>query len=400
MGESLKPVSRVFTKNDGVPMKVLLVGAGNSIHLQRWANALVQAGLQVACATVHRPLPQGWDGRVALHLLKPHGGAGYALAGPALRRLIYGGGFDLVHAHYATGYGLLATLAGARPRLVSVWGSDVDEFPDISPVHRWLLRRILQQANALAATSQALVRRVQQLLLRPPPIFVTPFGVDTAAFAPVSGDGLQVTGSVHALFIGTSKGLATVYGIDILLRAFALLPEHAPDGRPLRLRLLGTGPQAADYQALSATLGLQHRVEFAGNIAHALMPAALQQLDIYVAPSRQESFGVSVLEASACAKAVVASRVGGLPEVVQHGVTGLLVPPGDVPALAAALLQLVQDAPLRAALGAAGRRMVQERYGWEACVSTMVAVYRQLLAAPAAPAAPAAGAGAAASTRR
>ena len=364
-----------------LPVKVLLVGAGNSIHLQRWANALVQAGLHVACATVHTPLPEGWDTRVALQRLKPHGGAGYALAVPALRRLIRHGGFDLVHAHYATGYGLLATLAGARPRLVSVWGSDVDEFPELSPLHAWLLRRILMQADALAATSQALVRRVQKLVPRVPPLYVTPFGVDTAAFAPAVVTGSDELLHGRPLLIGTSKGLAATYGIDILLRAFALLPACAPDGRPLGLRLLGTGPQAAAYQDLSATLGLQQRVEFAGGITHAEMPAALQQLDIFVAPSRQESFGVSVLEASACAKPVVASRVGGLPEVVQHGVTGLLVPPNDVPALAAALKQLVQDAPLRAALGAAGRLMVEERYRWDACVDTMVAAYREIIAA-------------------
>lgn len=362
-------------------MKVLLVGAGNSIHLQRWANALVQAGLHVACATVHQPLLLGWDTRVALQLLKPHGGAGYALAVPALRRLMRSGGFDLVHAHYATGYGLLATLAGARPRLVSVWGSDVDEFPDQSPLHAWLLRRILMQADALAATSQALVRRVQQLVPRAPPLYVTPFGVDVTAFAPADQAGSDEPLHQPPLLIGTSKGLATTYGIDILLRAFAQLPARTPDGRALHLRLLGSGPQATAYQRLSATLGVQHRVEFAGRIHHAEMPAALQQLDIFVAPSRQESFGVSVLEASACAKPVVASRVGGLPEVVQHGVTGLLVPPNDVPALAAALKQLVQDAPLRAALGAAGRLMVEERYRWDACVGTMLAAYREIIAA-------------------
>ncbi len=360
-------------------MKVLLVGAGNSIHLQRWANALVQAGLDVACATVHAPLPQGWDGHVALHLLRPQGGAGYALAVPALRRLVRSGGFDLVHAHYATGYGLLATLAGCRPRLVSVWGSDVDEFPKKSPLHAWLLRRILTQADALAATSHALVRRVEQLLQQsvpqPPRLFITPFGVDTAAFAPRPAWAGE--GGPHFV-IGTSKALAHTYGIDILLRAFAQLPTHAPDGRPLRLCLLATGPQAAEYQALSRSLGLQDRTEFVGGIAHADMPRALQGLAVFVAPSRQESFGVSVLEASACQVPVIGSLVGGLPEVVQHGVSGLLVPPGDVQALAAAMLQLVQDPALRLAMGAAGRRLVQDHYVWDVCVSTMLAVYQQV----------------------
>lgn len=369
------------------PLRLLLVGAGNSIHLQRWANGLVQAGCSVACATVHAPLPQGWDQRVRLHPLQPHGAAGYLLAAPALRRLVRQlrreGGLHLTHVHYATGYGTLAALAGCRPRLLSVWGSDVDEFPDRSPLHAAFLRHTLMQADALAATSQALVRRVQQLLPRPPRLFVTPFGVDTQQFAPLpltlSAGATPGALAARPLVIGTSKSLAPTYGIDVLLHAFAQLPAHAPDGRPLHLRLLSGGPDAAAYQALCAQLGLQARVEFVGGLPHAEMPQALRQLDIFVAPSRQESFGVAVLEASACQLPVVASDVGGLPEVVQQGHTGWLVPPGDVRALAAALLQLVQSPALRQALGRAGRQMVLARYDWPVCVATMQRAYAALL---------------------
>ncbi len=363
-------------------MKVLLVGAGNSIHLQRWANGLVHAGCDVACATVHASLPEGWDPRVALHTLWPRGGAGYLLALPALRRLARQGRFDLVHAHYATGYGFMATLAAARPLLVSVWGSDVDDFPKRSPMHAGFLRGVLSRADALAATSRALERRVQEIMAQPVPVFITPFGVDVQAFVPPAGG----VGDPERLLIGSSKGLASTYGIDTLLRAFAALPERAPDGRPLHLRLLGDGPQAGAYRALADGLGLQQRVQFVGAIAHDQMPQALQSLDIFVAPSRRESFGVSVLEASACERPVVASDVGGLPEVVQHGVTGLLVPANDVPALTAALQRLVNDPPLRRAMGAAGRRMVVERFAWDRCVGTMLSVYEQVLRRPGLPA--------------
>jgi L-malate glycosyltransferase len=357
-------------------MKVLLVGAGNSIHLQRWANGLVQAGCDVACATVHAPLPQGWDARVALHLLRPQGGAGYVLAALALRRLA--SGCALVHAHYATGYGFMAALAlvGAKqPLLVSVWGSDVVEFPHRSPVHAALLRWVLRRASALAATSQSLVRGVQALLGQPVQVYVTPFGVDTEVFVPPA----PCATNTQPCVIGSSKSLAGTYGIDVLLRAFATLPTHAPDGRPLQLCLLASGPQEAEYRAMADALGLHSRVAFMGGVLHAAMPQALQRFDVFVAPSRQESFGVSALEASACALPVVASHVGGLPEVVRHGVTGLLVPPGDVPALAAALLQLVQDPALGRNMGGAGRRWVLEQFAWPASVRTMLAVYRQVL---------------------
>ena len=142
------------------------------------------------------------------------------------------------------------------------------------------------------------------------------------------------------------------------------------------------GPQAAEYKHLAVALGLhQGRVHFYGGLPHAQMPQALNGLDVFVAPSRRESFGVSVLEASACALPVVASAVGGLPEVVQHGVTGLLVPPGDVSALAAALATLADDPALRLSMGRAGRQMVQARYAWPFCVQQMLAAYDQVLAA-------------------
>jgi len=363
---------------------VLLVGAGNSIHLQRWANALAQAGLRLHVATVHPPLPTGWLPAVTLHLLRPHGAAGYVGAVPALRRLVHQQRIDLVHAHYATGYGVLATLAGYRPRLVSVWGSDVDDFPDKSMLHAALLRRVLRSADALAATSQALVGRVHTLLPQRPAgqqLHLTPFGVDTEQFQP----GVAPRRDAAQVVIGSSKGLAATYGIDVLLRAFAQLPAVNRHGQALQLRLLADGPQASEYQQLAAALGLQGRVQFDGGLPHAQMPQALSALDVFVAPSRQESFGVSVLEASACAVPVVASAVGGLPEVVEHGVTGLLVPPGNVAALAAALATLADDPALRLAMGRAGRQLVQARYAWPFCVEQMMAAYDQVLAAPGRP---------------
>ena len=363
---------------------VLLVGAANSIHLQRWSNALARAGLRLHVATLHTALATGWLPEVTLHRLRPSGAVGYIGAVPALRRLLHAQRFDLVHAHYATGYGVLATLANSRPRLVSVWGSDVDDFPDKSMLHAALLRRVLRSADALAATSQALARRVHQLLpLRPPAqqLHLTPFGVDTERFAPAVAS--RPVGA--QLVIGSSKGLADTYGIDVLLRAYAQLPQVNRHGQALQLRLLADGPQAAEYRQLADVLGLQGRVHFGGGLPHAHMPAALNELDVFVAPSRRESFGVSVLEASACALPVVASAVGGLPEVVQHGVTGLLVPPGSVAALAAALTTLADDAALRRSMGRAGRQMVQAHYAWPSCVAQMLAVYDQVLAAPVRP---------------
>jgi glycosyltransferase involved in cell wall biosynthesis len=358
-------------------MKVMLLGAGSVIHTQRWANGLVQTGVQVLCVSQHDFLPGGWDEHVECVRLARSGNAGYFLNARAVRRLFVERGCALLNAHYASGYGVLATRAGVRPRLVSVWGSDVYDFPRTSPLHRALLRRVLGSADALASTSLAMAREVEQLLgAARRPIAITPFGVDVGRFGPrepAAGD------AAAPVVVGIVKTLAPKYGIDTLLRAFARLePRH--DG--LRLRIVGDGPDRAALQALAVQLGIGARCEFVGAVAHADVPVQLRGLDIFAAASRldSESFGVAVIEASACALPVVVTRVGGLPEVVSEGETGLIVERDDVAALAAALQRLVDDGHLREHLGRNGRTWVAQRYEWRACVERMVQTYRDVLA--------------------
>ena len=126
-------------------------------------------------------------------------------------------------------------------------------------------------------------------------------------------------------------------------------------------------------------LGIDHRTEFVGASPHDEVPSWLNRLDIYVAPSRlSESFGVAVIEASACGLPVIVSDVGGLPEVVRDGETGLVVPRENVPALQAALRRLLLDPALRQRLGRNGRAHVAREYEWGHCVDLMERVYASL----------------------
>jgi glycosyltransferase involved in cell wall biosynthesis len=356
----------------------MLLGAGSVIHTQRWANGLAQAGVHLLCVSQHDFLPNGWDARVERVRLNHAGRSGYFLNAAAVRRLFAERGCALLNAHYASGYGVLATRAGVRPRLVSAWGSDVYDFPRTSPLHRALLRRVLTSADALASTSVAMAAQVERVLdTSKRPISITPFGVDVEAFAPRSR-----AEPAADLVVGTVKTLAPKYGIDTLLQAFAhLTPPRG--GRALRLRIVGDGPDRAALQALAVRLGIAGRCDFVGAVAHADVPAQLRGFDIFVAASRldSESFGVAVIEASACALPVVVTRVGGLPEVVREGETGLIVERDDVAALAGAIQRLVDDAALREAFGRSGRAWVSRRYEWRGCVERMLQVYRDVLAA-------------------
>src|SRR5262249_2670387 len=117
--------------------------------------------------------------------------------------------------------------------------------------------------------------------------------------------------------------------------------------------------------------GLDSRVELLPAVPHSQVPEVLSRIDIFVVPSLSESFGVAAVEASACGLPVVASRVGGLPEVVVDGETGLLVPPSDSPALANALDRLIGSEELRVRFGRNGRAFVEQLYSWDRCVDVL-----------------------------
>lgn len=189
-----------------------------------------------------------------------------------------------------------------------------------------------------------------------------------AEFAPV---GLRPGG----LIIGIVAQLIPRKGHRHLLAALPALVAAHPG---LQVLVFGQGPLEAELRADVAARGLAAVVHFAG-FRHDL-PRWLGGLDLLVHPAEMEGLGVSLLQASAAAVPIVTCRAGGLPEAVQEGVTGLLVPPADVPALGAAVGRLLADGPLRRQLGAAGRARVLAEFSIDGMVEGNLAIYRQVLA--------------------
>ncbi len=362
-------------------MKIAMLSGANSIHTLRWANGLNTAGHEVHVISQHRARETFAPG-VKLHHFPCGGILGYFIMAAGVRRLLNNLHPDIVNAHYASGYATTARLVSYRPWLLSVWGSDVYDFPTKSPLHRALVRGNLRAADAVASTSHCMAKVTHALAPTLGQIAITPFGVDMEAYA----DAVPMPRAQPGRWVvGTVKTMADKYGIDTLIQAFALLlaslqasdPEMA---RQLHLRLVGDGPQMPALKQLAAQLGVADRIQFVGHVNHAQVPHELAQLDVYVALSRQESFGVAVIEAGAAARPVVVSDAGGLPEVVLDGVTGLVVPRENPQAAADAIECLLCDADLRQRMGAAARRHVAQHYSWDACVETMLKVYERLVA--------------------
>lgn len=279
---------------------------------------------------------------------------------------------DLVNVHYPTdSFALLADLAGKLevPLVVSAHGSDL--LP-ASVSGGAGLHRLLARASDVVVPSNAF--RCSVLDLYP--------AIGHKISCIYNGyDSRELSLPPSAIKLGPRIGSLVVCiaahihkkGIDVLLRAL-----HQVADADLRLRVIGDGELRSELQQLSEKLGLTGRVTFVGSKDRLGIFQELRDCDVLVLPSRHpsESFGLAALEAMACGKPVVASHVGGLPELVEHDVTGFLVPPEDSSALAIALERLHGDRQLRLRLGDAARNRAR-RFTVESTAEQYEALFAQ-----------------------
>ena len=240
-------------------------------------------------------------------------------------------------------------------------------------------RRIAVACDQVIATCNDEAAELAAMGVSPWQISVVPCGVDVEAFTPDGPADVftgRRSGRARLLTIGR---LVERKGVGTVIAALAELPEAelVVAGGP------DPGQLAADpgYQALRAAArrhGVADRVVFTGSVTRADMPALIRSADAVVCVPWYEPFGIVPLEAMACGVPVVASAVGGLADTVVDRVTGWLIPPRDPAALAGALRALLADPAQRAAMGAAGRDRVEQRYAWPRVAAQTEAVYQRL----------------------
>jgi glycosyltransferase involved in cell wall biosynthesis/predicted LPLAT superfamily acyltransferase len=179
----------------------------------------------------------------------------------------------------------------------------------------------------------------------------------------------------NTLVILCAARLDAKKGLKTLIEAFSEIARTRPS---IQLVLAGDGDQRQELEELAGDLGLTARIEFAGWLTHGLFLTRLGAADVFVLPSLSEGMPVSVMEAMDAGKAIVATRVGGIPELVQHGVEGLLVEPGDAAALATALSAVLDDENLRGRLALAAKlKILAQGFGPEVAAMDMRAIYTQ-----------------------
>lgn len=366
-------------------MKLLLLSDPNSVHTIKWAKSLAKNNIDIIIFGLGDFTVNDYDG-ISNIQVKTLGGTvtrdegafaklKYLKALPVVKQIIKEFKPDIVHAHYATSYALVGALSGFNPFIVSVWGSDVFSFPLKSPIHKMMLKYNLKKADKVLSTSHVMAKETK--LYTNKDIEVTPFGIDMQQFRPMVVESLF---DKDDIVIGTVKTLEEKYGIEYLIKAFKIVSDKYQEV-PLKLLIVGGGSLEVSLKSLVKELDIENKTVFTGKVPFSDVPKYHNMLSVSVSVSvsNSESFGVAIIEASSCSKPVVVSNVGGLPEVVEDGVSGFVVPPRDPQKTAEAIEKLVLDESLRKQIGQNGRERVKRLYNWDDNVKQMIKVYKELI---------------------
>lgn len=346
------------------------------------ARGLTAVGAELLFVSLHESTAPNWVSELPgiKHVsLGAEGRQHYPLAMIKLATLLRREKVTILHIHLfdAGIVGLLAgQLAGVPLRFIARHHLDENWLLGTRwhiALDQWMARR----ADCVVVPSLAVRQHMlERETLSDAKIEIIPHGFDLSAMTATAEDAQRVRqefGLANGFVLGCVGRFFKNKGHRYLFEAVrSLLPEH-PD---LRILLLGAGDRAL-IEELIVEFGLQQQVVFAGYRKDVV--ACMKAMDLLVHPSLSESFGQVLVEAMSVATPVIATTVGGVPEIVSHGETGWLVPPKDATALAAAIRQLRADPQRRAQLGLAGQRSVREKFTAEQMVSRHLEMYRRHL---------------------
>lgn len=292
---------------------------------------------------------------------------------------------DVIHAHWAIPTGPAAVVAARKlrvPSVITMHGGDVYVNPEqgydfptrwyVRPALSWTLRH----ADALTAITEDCRQHALRAGAPADRIRLVFNGTDLRRFSP-GENGSRPDLQFGPNMIFACRQLFPRKGIRFLLEAAAQLKPRFPD---LKVVLAGDGFERPQLSRLAADLGIGDDVTFLGWVPNADLPPYYRAAAVSVIPSLEEGFGIPAAEAMGCQVAVIASDAGGLPEVVDHGITGLVVPRGDSGALAQAIGSLLEDPERRRAMGVAGRERALRLFDWDRSAEQFEQLYTQLAA--------------------
>jgi N-acetyl-alpha-D-glucosaminyl L-malate synthase BshA len=286
-------------------------------------------------------------------------------------------GLDVLHVHYAIPHAVSAFLAreaveGRVKVLTTLHGTDIT-LVGTDPSLRSITRLAINMSDQVTAVSSYLEQRTRETFHPNRPIRVIPNFVDTARFRPGQEEarhGFARPGEPILLHLSNFRPVKRVTDV---IRIFAKVRQEVP----AKLLMVGDGVERPTAQYLARELNIEKHVLFLSRQDD--IPGLMKVADLFLLPSEQESFGLAALEAMSCGVPVIASQVGGLPEVIEDGVSGFLYPVGDVEGMAEGALRVLMNEPFHRRLAQAARQRVLDHFDASHIVPQYEALYRDLL---------------------
>ena len=360
-------------------LKVLLLSDSSSEHTEKWALGLALRGIKIGLFSFNKASYKWFSNIENISLLhetnetvnakKTKTKFKYIQYVNDLKKAINEFKPDILHAHYATSYGLIGALSGFHPFVVSVWGEDVYKFPNTSWLHKSLLRFNLKKADEILSTSDIMRNETRKYTHKD--IMITPFGVDTKVFCKK-----QVNKEKDTIYIGTIKAIEDKYGIKYIIEAAKILTQRHPTQK-FKFLLIGPGTKIEYYKSLIKKEKLESVIEIPGRIPFAEVSNYHNMLDVFlnVSVDNSESFGVAVVEAMACETPVIVSNVGGLIEVVEHGEFGRIIKKESALEIANGIDKVLADKENTKKISIKAREHVLKKYDFNVCVDKMIHIY-------------------------
>ena len=361
-------------------MKLYLIAPGNSQHTLKWCNALCAKGFEVGLFTVHSTSGLNYHNSIKVYDFTKYGKIiGSVLITVKLLLLSMYTNY-LLHAHYASSYGTIARAVFTKRYMLSVWGSDVYEFPLQSNWKRWLLIKNLKGADLICSTSENMKEQVERLIGNKK-VVVIPFGVDHKLFKKCSSLRSKERQTPKGeIVICTIKSYGEIYGTDILLKVFQkILFEYCKNNtneKKLILEIYGSGNQKP-YKKLISELNIGDNVRLFPGVSNSEVPNILNGVDLFIALSRAESFGVSLLEAIFCEVPFVVSSAPGFFEIAATLNSGVIVDLNDYNEISKIILKNIYCTPSVDTLSRS-RMICVEKYSSEICVNKMIEEYKKM----------------------
>jgi L-malate glycosyltransferase len=369
-------------------LRILHIGNGNAFKIKAIVDAFVQRGHELHMAPIP-PMESRWEG-VTWHCLPPTSAPGQTKVIARmvqLRSLSRRLQPDIVHAHNAWGPGWYGAATGRHPFVIHAYGGDLlpEQYAGKPMYQRRLTSWACRSADRVVVTGRHMIEASANLGILPERLMLLPRGVELNRYRP----GLDTTELRRRLGLGQATPIVLspryqvdehLYNLDIVIDAFAALRQRFPSAVCLQLFDPHRETGRARLAKAAAARGLGENYRLVAAVDNATMPLFYNLADIVVSIPSSDGFPVTVLEASACAAALVVSRLPYCDEWFNDGENGLVVPVRDSLALADALCALCNDGSLRMRLGAAARRLVEQRADYQRCMEMLENEYRELIA--------------------